>query len=666
MVAKKTQEDANKQQPQRSPQPSNERQKNLRLKKERLRRNWTQEELAAKIGTTFGNVSRWENGVTYPDLYLRQQLCELFDMTAQELGLVPPDEAQALAEGVHTQAQHWNVPYTRNPFFTGRADVLAQLHDVLHKERMATIAQAITGLGGIGKTQTAIEYAYRYTQSYDAVLWANAESRALLNDSIVTLAHLLDLPEKTHEDMERVINAVKHWLRTHKRWLLVLDNVEDMSLIDEAIPATRSGHVLLTTRLQATGVTAQRLELEQMAEEEGALFLLRRAKFLSPDAPLEDAKPQQREQARELSRLMDGLPLALDQAAAYIEETACGLGGYLKRYRTRQDKLLRIRGKADRDHPHSVATTWSLSFERIERDNTAAADLLRLCAFLAPDAIPEEIIADGATELGPTLQPVAADPLELDIAIGELRKYSLMRRDGENQLLSLHRLVQDVVKEMMGEEERLHWMQRALQAVSVVFPEYTFQNWSLCQRCLPHALLCMTYAQEHVFVSPKILQLFLYVAGYLYKRGEYHRPETFLVWAIDHFQQARGDDPSEFAVYLTMLGEFYRTRNEYEKAEPLYKRAIELCESKGGSEHAFMATACNNLALLYSEQGEYALAEQYYTRSLAVAEKTLGTKHPYFIATLANVAQLYMNQCKYAQAEALFEQAIRLVHSQER
>src|SRR5205085_8672630 len=122
------------------------------------------------------------------------------------------------------------------------------------------------------------------------------------------------------------------------------------------------------------------------------------AGMIGPAAPLEEASPAERAKAMEIVAAVDGLPLALDQAGAYIEETGCGLAGYLSRYHTQRSQLMKRRGGLVADHREPVATTWKLSFEKVEQANPAAADLLRLCAFLAPDAIPEEIITEGASE----------------------------------------------------------------------------------------------------------------------------------------------------------------------------------------------------------------------------------------------------------------------------
>jgi NB-ARC domain len=161
----------------------------------------------------------------------------------------------------------WNVPYRRNPFFTGREDVLKNLHTTLIEGNTAALTQpqAISGLGGIGKTQVAVEYAYRNANEYQAVLWVKADSREVLISDFVSIADPLDLPEKNEQDQNRVVNAVKRWLQNHVDWLLILDNVEELEIIDEFVPPAVKGHILLTTRAQATG-TANSAGIENLSE----------------------------------------------------------------------------------------------------------------------------------------------------------------------------------------------------------------------------------------------------------------------------------------------------------------------------------------------------------------------------------------------------------------
>ena len=157
----------------------------------------------------------------------------------------------------------------------------------------------------------------------------------------------------------------------------------------------------MTTRAQAMRQLARRLEIDRMEQAEGTLFLLRRACILEADIPLDKASPADLTNAQSIVQIMEGLPLALDQAGAYIEETSCGLAGYQQRYQQRRTELLKMRGGYTPHHPDAVATTWPLSFENLEHTNAASADLLRFCGFLAPDAIPEELILVGAADLTP-------------------------------------------------------------------------------------------------------------------------------------------------------------------------------------------------------------------------------------------------------------------------
>jgi hypothetical protein len=151
--------------------------------------------------------------------------------------------------------QIWNIPFARNPFFTGRKDLLERLHIQLQTTQAAALSQpqAISGLGGIGKTQLALEYAYRYRQEYQAVLWARAETMEALNASYTEVANVLNLPQRDAQEQEVIVQAVKNWLRGTKDWLLILDNADDLAMVQPFVPTVCPGHLLLTTRAQILG-----------------------------------------------------------------------------------------------------------------------------------------------------------------------------------------------------------------------------------------------------------------------------------------------------------------------------------------------------------------------------------------------------------------------------
>jgi tetratricopeptide (TPR) repeat protein len=556
----------------------------------------------------------------------------------------------------------WTVPYRRNPFFTGRETVLTHLHTHLTATRTAALTQpqAISGLGGIGKTHIAVEYAYRHQQDYRAVLWVNAATRETVIADYVTLAARLQLPEKDALDQTITVAAVKHWLENTSDWLLIFDNADDLVLVEDFLPVKGHGHLLLTTRAQAPGTLAKRLEVQEMDTQEGTLLLLRRANVLAPDAPLDQASLEDRTSAEAIVHAMDGLPLVLDQAGAYIEETACGLTTYLERYQHQPMPLLERRGVSGKDHPLPVAKTWSLSFGQVERQSPAAADLLRLCAFLAPDAIPEELMVEGASELTPLLQSMVTTPSLLDEAIALLRRFSLLRRNPQDHTLSVHRLVQAVLRASLSEHTQQAWAERTVRAVNQAFPTVSVETWSQCQHYLPHAQTCADLITQYDLAFPEAAHLLNQAAGYLYDRGLYTEAEPLYQRALAIREQVLGANHPDTATSLNNLAELYRAQGKYEQAEPLYQRALAILEQVLGANHPHTATSLNNLAGLYDAQGKYEQAEPLYQRALHISEQVLGANHPDTATSLNNLALLYRAQGKYEQAEPLLERALHI------
>ncbi len=647
-----------------------------RLKQERERLGLSQQALAEKVDASFVTISNWERGKTMPGPYHRRLLSELFGKSLQELGLLPgePEEGhqaptESFAPAPHetssvseSSARIWNIPYARNLYFTGREEVLQHLHDTLLSTGTAALTQpqAISGLGGLGKTQTAVEYAYRYRDFYSIVLWVRADAYEMLVSDFVTLAGLLHMPEKDEEDQSRVVRAIKRYLESNSQWLLILDNVEDLEMVSAFIPVGAQGHTLLTTRTPTTGTIAQGVEIERMEPTVGAWFLLHRAKLLALDAPLEKASVTDQARAKDIVEVMDGLPLALDQAGAYIEETACSLSDYLALFRTRRTALLKRRGRLVANHAEPVATTWSLAFEKVEQSNPAAADLLRLCAFLHPDAIPEALILEGAAELGPVLEPVVNDSMEFNDAIHELRRFSLVRRDSELRLLTIHRLVQAVLKDRMDEQTQRQWAERAVRAVNAAFPEGTFAHWERCQQYLPHALAAAQLIEDYGFSFPEATQLLTHAGCYLKERAEFEQAEPLTKHALFISEQTCGDAHPATAAALHNLAGLYADQGRYAEAEPLHQRALTIREHVLGSGHPDTAETLNDLAVLYSYQGDYQQAEPLLQRALRIREQAQGCEHPQIAAPLNNLAIVYCEQGNYQQAEPLLQRALHL------
>ena len=617
--------------------------------------------------------------------------------TIEDLSMLPASVTRAALPDI------WNIPYPRNSFFTGRDELLLRLHEqfqVREGSALSQTPQALSGLGGIGKTQMAVEYAYRYAQEYAVVLWARAENTEVLTASYTAIARLLKLRGSQMKDQEITIRAVKEWLQSHQNWLLILDNADDLDLLLPFLPARPGGHILLTTRAQSTGKVAQSLEVETFDQDEGARLLLRRTNLLTSGAALQAASPDDLTLARAITQELGGLPLALDQAGAYIEETASSLADYQRLYRTHSITLLEARRDLVSDHPEPVVTTWSLSFQRVEQKNPAAADLLRLCACLAPDAIPEEIISRGAAHLGKRLALVGSEPFLLSEAIEALRAYSLLKRDARTHSLSMHRLVQAVVRENMKGSLEKEWKQRAVLAVAAASPDVEdVAQWEVCERWIPHALVCARWMEEEQISSPETASMLNTAASYLSIRTRYREAETLYLRALAIREQQLGPEHPDTATSLNRLGRLYHRHRGYALAEFFYQRALAIREQKLGPEHLDTAESLSSLGDIYSQvssanpnvptvlsflyqiqrkfapakalyqrtltrvypdQDKFALAEPLYQRALAIREKRLGPEHPDTAESLDDLAAHYWIQGKFALAEPLYQRALAI------
>jgi tetratricopeptide (TPR) repeat protein len=631
------------------------------LKTHRKRKRLTQKQFAQQLGVHANTISSWELGTYLPDT--RGLVLEL----ARHLALDEQEARQLLEASLTALSPHWLVPLPRNPFFTGREEILEALHTQLHVEQVVALTQsyALRGLGGIGKTQIALEYAYRYALEYSAIFWIEAETIEHVMSSLLRIVELLQLPERQETDQQRIVAAVQRWLSTHSRWLLIWDNVEDLELLQRLLPPTRQGATLITTRHQALGTLAWGMDLAPMEREEGMLFVLRRAKVLEPEATSERmhqlavSMPAEYAAAEKLVAAMEGIPLALDQAGAYIEETGCSVSAYLERYEQQRARLLDRRGVLGGDHPHSVTATFLLASKRIEQEQSAAADLLHVCSLLHAEAIPEELFVAGAAYLGPELASLATDPSQLDQVIAVLRSLSLVQRQPETRTLSMHRLVQAVLREQMSEPEQAEWLMRVVAALNAVFPDVTHEAWGQCERLLPH-VLTVAAAIPDCAGDRELAEALQKAADYLCGRAQYEQAESLYQRALRIGKQVWGPAHPQVAYPLCGLAYLYFEQGKYQQAEPLYQRALQIREQALGLIHPDVASTLQRLGLLYWKEGKYEQAELVHQRALQIREQALGTGHPQVATLLNDLALLAGEQGKYEQAEPLYQWALTI------
>src|SRR5579871_2312151 len=540
-----------------------------------------------------------------------------------------------------------------NRLFMGRRDVLDRLHAALKTGATTPVAdpQALTGLGGIGKTQTAIAYIYEHWRDYNHVFWAPSETIEALNEGLASLAEELGLLKGAPTSKNVALERMHAWFRDESDWLLVLDNADDLETLAPYFPRHHSGKLLLTTRARNTVKWAAPITLHKFRREEGALLLLRRAGRLSIHQGLDDAPPEVSQAAMALCDDLDGLPLALDQAGAYLAGAMIRVDAYHGLYRACGLRLLD--STTEPEHA-SVTITFTLALEQMSKRSIygkAAVEMVRLCAFLAPDAIPEAIFRSYPFDRSDLLSSQDAAGLYYEEVCAAVCTYSLATQNPENRTVTIHHLVQKVTQDTMPLQERDIWTERAVQAVSDATPDFEFEDWPLCDLLLPQWRLCAEYIRDLAIETEPAAYL-LYQAGrYLRLRAQYEEAETYLQRSVEIAESVYGTNGRTTADYLDGLACLYRVIDRREDAERLHARTLQIVEEVEGPESADTATKLHNMALLYLQYEEYTKAEALFVRALAIYEQQPAPDHLLIATTLTQLAGVYRMQGCFDKAE---------------
>ena len=558
------------------------------------------------------------------------------------------------AEPAFPRAVFVGVPH-RNPYFTGREGHLVRLHSHLQAASSDALAHAaIHGLGGIGKTQTAIEYVHRFQQHYRFVLWVAAEAEAALGASYTRIAQQLQLAEDGAK-LEASVAAVKGWLARQDGWLLVLDNADEPALVRGYLPVSRTGgKVLLTSRAStftAVGIR-QPFRLETLEADDAARFLAERTGRDEPGP------------AADLAAELGHLPLALEQAAAYIGTVDVRLADYLASFKRRGLQLLE-KGRPGADYPASVATTWNLSLERVRDASHASAELLHAVAFLDPDRIPFEIFTLGAAELGPALssalEGAEVDPLIFYELLAPLERYSLVGRLAD-RAFELHRLTQDVVRDASSEEEQRTWAERIVRAVARAYPQPEFPHWAACERLQSSALACIRLIERLGLQSEEVARLLDNASYFSHLRfGENAGAKTHQEQALAMRERLLGSEHLDTLTSRNNLAETLWAIGDRARARQLFECTLEARQRKLGPEHPDTLTSMNNLAATLTDLGDHTAAMKLHEQTFAIRQRKLGPEHPDTLTSMNNLALSLKGLGQNEEARKLFEQARKLL-----
>jgi tetratricopeptide (TPR) repeat protein len=487
-----------------------------------------------------------------------------------------------------------NVPQ-RNKNFTGRETLLAALHEQVtndSREIAAVLAHALHGMGGVGKTQLAIEYAYRYMGDYDLVWWVAADQIPLVRSALAALAPRLGLQDVLPTRVDDAVALVLDSLRRgapYARWLVVFDNADQPEAIRELIP-TGPGHVIVTSRNHRWQSVADVVEVDVFSRRESLDFLGRRA------------PGTERAGAERLADALGDLPLALEQAAALQVEAGMSVGEYLALFEDAASKVLAENPPAD--YPVPVAAAWSLSVARLQNETPFAWELLRRCAFFGPEPINRELLKNGRYVLGPPLGPGLDDPITVSRATRELGRYSLAKVDPNANTLLVHRLIQKLIRDEVDPAEAAvirHEVHLLLAAADPEDPESP-EDWPRYGELLAHT----GPAQVLTCAQPQVRRLTRNVVRYLFNFGDYQTCDDLSREALDHWTAESGPDDPDALVLAGHRATLLWTLGRYQAAFDLRTATLDRMRSVLGEEHEDTLFVTNGHGADLRARGDFA------------------------------------------------------------
>jgi hypothetical protein len=504
----------------------------------------------------------------------------------------------------------------------GREDLLVDLHTRLTGgDGPGPRTVALCGFGGAGKTSVALAYAHRHLAEVGVAWQLAAEDPTVLADGFGQLA--AQLGARDVADTRDPVASVHGVLAAFPgAWLLIFDNAPDRASVEAFLPPAGPGRVLITSQ-SALWSRGQALEVPVLDIEVAAGFLAGRT------------GDTDRRAAWDLAGVLGGLPLALEQAAAYVQASGDSLAAYLASFVQRRPEML-SRGEPT-GYPETVATTWRLAFEDVRQAAPGAAGLLRLLAFCAPEAVPLRLLLQPrpglagrlGEEVAPVLGPLMDDRLAAGDAIGALRRYSLISPPADGSV-SVHRLVQAVTADQMPAELARQWQHAAAALIENAIPDDTAlpETWPVCAQLLPHAQAAL--ADDSAGMAR--------IANYLGNSGSYALARDLQQKVAEAREQILGPEhPAtlsarrQLAFWTGQAGDRADARDQYAALLPVRERVL-------GPEHPHTLGARGNLAHWTGAAGDAAAACDQYAALLPVFERVLGPEHPDTLGARASLA----------------------------
>ena len=520
---------------------------------------------------------------------------------------------------------------SRNLTFTGRGPLLERLRDHFTAGPATAVpSQVLYGLGGMGKTQTALEYAHRHKSAYDVVWWIDAAQPGYIRSALADLAPALDLEEG--EDVRGTAEAVLRALgegRPYNRWLLVYDNAGSPTELDGLLPeGPPGGHVLVTSRDRAWVNSVGRAEVEVFTRAESVELLNR----FSPRLAVEDAE--------QVAHELGDLPLAVGQAAVWLSQSSMPVEMYLARLRDRPTDILDDTSLPPKEYPTSAARTWKMAVEELRGPNPAAVEMLEICSFFGPDPIPMRLLYSRAVTRA--LTPDDDEPRD-DMAVAKLlralSRFGLARSDQGSETLTVHRLVQAVIRDDVGAQrwkELRGVVHAALADANPGNPEST-ADWDAYDELLPH----LEPSRAPADPNPEVRRLITDSVRYLWRRSLYGTAHDLAVRTLERWGrpdfQGGGSDDVHTLLLRTQLGNVLRSQGRLTEAYELDSDVLRRFTATRGAEYPATLAAAGNVGADLRALGRYREARELDRQTCEVALREFGEDHQRTLMYLNNL-----------------------------
>ncbi|MFM9446383.1 FxSxx-COOH system tetratricopeptide repeat protein [Streptomyces acidiscabies] len=527
----------------------------------------------------------------------------------------------------------WGGVPRRNTRFTGREPFLNDIHHFLQSAEPGAGVVTMHGMPGVGKTQLATEYVYRFGSEYDVVWWVNADKRVTYRRFLAELAPKLDL--QTGQEYGERLRAVRDALRRgepYSRWLLVLDGADEPEQIWDLLP-TGPGHVLITSRNpEWSEHNSQLVEIPVYSRDESVAFVRRRAPRLTET------------EADQLADALEDLPLLLDQTAGWLNDSDLSVRDYIALLEGGIDSDV---VKISADFPVAFQTAWSILLNKLRDTVPESVDLLRLCTFFAPGFIPVRLLRDlPGDELPEQIAGLVNDPLLWNKAINQLRQYSVVRLESHEVSLDepvttgdslyLHRMVHQIVHKDMPEPDRREFIDVVRRALAFAEPRRPTDTrmWPLYAEIVPH----LKYADVLRTKDPDVQRLVLNCLRYMYFSGEYRAGTKLGQRAMEAWRELLGETHPRIWDLSYHYSNLLRSSGDYAASAELNRNAAEHLREERGPQDLEHLRAANGLGADLRGLARYDESLEQYQWVLAAYRDLLGDQDSRTLNAINNLA----------------------------